>query len=280
MLKKCFDGFLVFAVLLGPLVLGARAQESSVKGSMSVLVIDSSGASVPNASVALSGPTGSKTGSTDDQGNYTFAYIVPGLYSAKIEKQGFKGASVSGIEVLTGKVASVRVVLETGSASEVIEVSGSAISVDTTTTAIGANLNDNFYEKIPIQRGVASLFYLAPGVVGGGASGNANPSISGGSGLENQYVADGVDITDSAFGGLGIFSRVYGSLGTGINLTFIKECRSRLAASNRNMVSRLVGSFRSSPSQVATSSMAGFPDSSSHLHLKLPARIPMTTSSV
>jgi outer membrane cobalamin receptor len=60
-------------------------------------------------------------------------------------------------------------------------------------------------------------------VASGGLSGTANPSISGGSGLENLYVADGVNITDSAFGGLGVFSRVYGSLATGINLSFIKE---------------------------------------------------------
>ena len=35
--------------------------------------------------------------------------------------------------------------------------------------------------------------------VSGGGSGAANPSISGGSGLENQYVADGVNITDGAY---------------------------------------------------------------------------------
>jgi hypothetical protein len=222
MTRKWFAGLLVLAVIVS-LAIPVSAQESSVKGNISVLVVDSSGASVPDAKITLNGPTGSRVATTDDQGIYQFSYIVPGIYTVKIEKEGFKAASISGIEVLTDRVASVRAILETGSATETVEVTGSAISVDTTTTAFGANLNDNFYEKIPIQRNVASLFYLAPGVVSGGASGNANPSISGGSGLENQYIADGVDITDSAFGGLGIFSRSYGSLGTGINLTFIKE---------------------------------------------------------
>src|SRR6185437_8398500 len=41
--------------------------------------------------------------------------------------------------------------------------------------------------------------------------------------LENLYVADGVNITDAAFGGLGIFTRQYLSVGSGINLSFIKE---------------------------------------------------------
>src|SRR5581483_1457354 len=61
------------------------------------------------------------------------------------------------------------------------------------------------------------------GVTSGGATGSANPSIAGGSGLENQYVADGVNITDGAFGGIGVYSRVYGPLATGINLSFVKE---------------------------------------------------------
>ena len=43
--------------------------------------------------------------------------------------------------------------------------------------------------------------------------GGANPSISGGSGLENQYVVDGVNITNSGYGALGSYSIVFGSLG-------------------------------------------------------------------
>ena len=34
---------------------------------------------------------------------------------------------------------------------------------------------------------------------------------------------DGVTITDQAFGRLGTYNRSFGSLGTGINLAFIKE---------------------------------------------------------
>ncbi len=36
-------------------------------------------------------------------------------------------------------------------------------------------------------------------------------------------MADGVSINDPAFGGIGVWSRVYGPLGTGINLSFVKE---------------------------------------------------------
>src|SRR5207248_2831593 len=105
----------------------------------------------------------------------------------------------------------------------VVEVTGNAITIDTTSTAVAANLTDQFYSSVPVARGVTSLFYASPGVTSGGGTGTANPSVSGGTGLENLYVADGVNITDGGFGGIGVYSRLYGSLGSGLNLSFVKE---------------------------------------------------------
>src|SRR5262249_33508719 len=138
---------------------------------------------------------------------------------------GFKTLTVPGVEVYVGKTSALKLTLETGNISEVVEVTAGAASVDTSSTAIGSNLNDQLYQNIPLQRSVQSLFYLAPGVTDSVSTmtGRANPSISGASGLDNLYIADGVNITDSAFGGLGIFTRSYGSLGTGINAEYVKE---------------------------------------------------------
>jgi hypothetical protein len=197
--------------------------ESTTRGNLAVTVVDPSGAVVPNAKVTISGPTGNRTATTDNQGDFSFLVLIPGTYGVKVEHEGFKTAALSAVGVETGRTTSARVKLEPGTISQVVEVTASAITVDTTSTAVGSNLGDDFYARVPVARNVAGLFYAAPGVAGGGGTGRANPSISGGSGLENSYVADGVDITDTAFGGLGIFSRVYGSVGTGINLSFIKE---------------------------------------------------------
>lgn len=215
----CLAGLVAFVALSVP----ATAQESTVKGNLSGTVVDSSGSVVPGAQVTLSGAAGTKTLTTDAEGNFLFPLLVPGKYSVKVGKQGFKAASLPDVEILTNLTTSLRITLETGAVTETVVVSGTAVTVDTSSTAVGANLSDRFYEMVPLQRGVASLFYLAPGVVSGGAGGAANPSISGGSALENVYVADGVSITDTAFAGLGVFSRVYGSVATGINLSFIKE---------------------------------------------------------
>ena len=57
----------------------------------------------------------------------------------------------------------------------------------------------------------------------GGSVGTANPSVEGSSGLENQYVVDGVNITNGGYGALGSYSIVFGSLGNGTPFDFMQE---------------------------------------------------------
>src|SRR3954454_13999054 len=225
MARKLVVGFAVLA-LLTAFTVPAFAQgsaESSVRGNLAGTVVDSSGAIVTGAKVTISGPTGTKSDTTNSDGQFLFPLLSPGFYGVKVEKGSFKTADVKGVEVVTGKTSNVRVGMVAGAAGEVVEVQGNAIQVDTTSTAVAANLTDTFYSSVPVARGVTGLFYASPGVTSGGGTGTANPSIAGGTGLENNYVADGVSLTDGGFGGIGVYSRLYGSLSTGINPSFVKE---------------------------------------------------------
>jgi hypothetical protein len=222
-MKRCFCFFGMTTLLMALALSGFAQNESAVKGNLAGVVLDSSGAVIPAAKIIVSGPTGSKEVSTGNDGRFALPFLTPGTYSLRVQKQGFRSAEVKGIEVVVSKTSSVTINMQAGGTNEIVEVSGSAITVDTTSTAVGTNLNDNFYSRVPVARNVTSLFYASPGVTSGGGTGAGNPSISGGSGLENQYVADGVNITDGGFGGIGVYTRVYGSLSTGINLSFVKE---------------------------------------------------------
>ncbi|HZY09001.1 MAG TPA: hypothetical protein VFE69_14690, partial [Ilumatobacteraceae bacterium] len=65
--------------------------------------------------------------------------------------------------------------------------------------------------------------YLTPGVSSSGTAGAANPSISGGTGLENLYIVDGANVTNTGYGGLGSYSTTFGSLGNATPYDFVKE---------------------------------------------------------
>jgi hypothetical protein len=217
--------YLLAACLLSlSLGVGTWAQDqSSSRGNLSGVVLDASKATVPGAQVTITGPIGNLSQTTNDQGTFLFSTLIPGFYSIKVQKAGFKVASVAATEVLINKTTGVEVVLETGEVTQTVEVSAATVTVDTSAASVNSEFSDSFYSKIPLGRGVSSLFYLAPGVTSGLGTGAENPSISGSSGLENLYVADGVSMNDPAFGGIGVWSRTYGALGTGINLSFVKE---------------------------------------------------------
>ena len=206
-------------------------QATTVTGGLSGAVVDSTSAVVTGAKITVAGPQGSRTVTTDGLGHYSISGLIPGFYDVTAEKTGFKTVKSTHNEVVVGGSSQLNITLPVGSTQETVEVSASAISIDTQSTAIDANLTDQFYNSVPLPRAVSAIFYAAPGVAGGQVAGAANqvgpgasnPSIGGSSGLENLYVVDGVSVTDQAFGSLGTFNVNYGSLGTGINLAFIKE---------------------------------------------------------
>jgi hypothetical protein len=219
-MKTAFRVLLVLSFAL--IATGVFAQDIQTKGTIAGQVKDTQGGAIPGATVRVTGAVGERTATTNDQGLYTIENLSPGTYKVRVEKSGFKASEVADVTVFVGRASTTNVALEAGAISETVNVTAGA-GIDQASTAIGSNLNDQLFNNIPLQRGVASLFYLAPAVNDSLGGGTANPSISGGSALDNLYIADGVNITDSAFGGLGTFSRSYGSLGTGINTSFIKE---------------------------------------------------------
>ena len=147
-----------------------------------------------------------------------------------MEREGFSKTVAKALVVEINRINSVSLVLQAGAVAQTVQVDATATSIDTGSTALSSNLTSTFYSQVPVARNVGSLFYTAPGVANSGGSGTANPAIGGATGLENQYIADGVNITDAGYGGLGVWSPVYGSLGTGLNLTFVQEVQVKTGA--------------------------------------------------
>ncbi|HVZ23588.1 MAG TPA: TonB-dependent receptor [Vicinamibacterales bacterium] len=199
----------------------AAAQETT--GTISGRIVDSQGLPVPGVTVTAAGPQGSRTSVSDADGRYSIPFATPGSYDVRAELQGFKTAQQKGVNVSLGQTASVNLTMTVGGVTETVEVTAGAPVVDTTSTTTGAVLGSDELARIPIGRRVSDALYVAPGVSTGGSVGSANPSISGGSGLENQYVIDGVNVTNQGYGALGSYSIVFGSLGNATPFDFVQE---------------------------------------------------------
>jgi outer membrane receptor protein involved in Fe transport len=198
----------------------ASAQETT--GTLTGKLVDAQGLAVPGATVTVAGPQGSKSFVSDAEGRFQAPFLTPGSYDVHAELQGFKSVDVKAITVRLGQNTDLSLKMEIGGLTETVQVVSSAAVVDTTSATAGAVLSSEMFEKIPLGRRMTDTLYLAPGV-SGTSVGRANPSMSGSSGLDNLYVVDGVNVTNTGYGAVGSYSIVFGSLGTATPFDFVKE---------------------------------------------------------
>ena len=209
--------------MLGMMPGTALAQEATA-GTIEGTVVDAQGLAIPGASVIVTGSQGARTFVTDADGRFFAPFLQPGAYTVRVELQGFRPVTVEDVNVALGsRVSMGSLTLGVGGLAETVQVVASEPTVDLTSSSIGSNIESDFLARLPTQRRVSDVIQLAPGVAGSGGAGEANPSISGASGLENQYVIDGVNITNSGYGAIGSYSIVFGSLGSGVPFDFIEE---------------------------------------------------------
>jgi len=199
----------------------AFAQETT--GAIRGRVVDVQGGAMPGVTVTAEGAQGVKTAISDAEGRYNIPFLTPGTYTVRAELQGFKTVTQGGAVVGLGQTLEVPLKMEIGGITETVNVVGATTVVDVTSTTTGAVLDSDMLQRIPVGRRVSDTLYIAPGVSSSGSAGSANPSISGGSGLDNQYVVDGVNVTNQGYGALGSYSIVFGSLGNATPFDFIKE---------------------------------------------------------
>ncbi len=221
------------ALLLGVAVAlaftgSAFAQETS-SGTIAGQVLDPQGAAVPGATVTVISPQGDKTYTTDSEGRFIAPFLPPDMYDVRVELTGFKTIEQKGIMVRLGQRSRLSFTLTVSQLQETVEVVGASPVIDLSSTTAGGVLNSDQLKQLPVGRNFTQTLYLVPGVSDSSGVGASNPSIGGASGLENNYVVDGVNITNQGFGGVGVYSIVFGSLGTGVTTDFIKETQVKTA---------------------------------------------------
>ena len=200
---------------------GASAQETT--GTLTGKLTDAQGLALPGATVTVTGTQGERSMVTDADGLFRAPFLVPGVYDVRAEMQGFKAVEQKAIPVSLGQTTSISLRLDVGGITETVSVVGTSTIVNTSSTTTGAVLSSELLQAIPVGRRFTDTLYLAPGVSSGGSVGAANPSVSGGSGLDNLYVVDGINITNTGYGAVGSYSIIFGSLGSATPFDFIKE---------------------------------------------------------
>jgi hypothetical protein len=196
----------VLALCLAGFASVAMAQ-SSTTGSIEGTVIDQNGAAVRGATVSVTGPNliSPQTATTNDNGRYNVPNLPPGPYKVSVEASGFAKFEQDSV-VNLGKTTSGDAQLKLASVGATVTVTGGNV-VDTAQNTTGANVSTEQFSNFPTQRTVQGLYTIAPTVTRSGlrdATGrDRDPSVAGSSGPENNYILDGLNTSDPAFGGSG-----------------------------------------------------------------------------
>src|SRR6266516_829707 len=201
----------VFTLCLTLFSVSVMAQTLST-GSIGGIVLDQNGAAVPGATVKATSPNfiSPQSAITDNDGRYNILNLPPGRYTVTVEAatNGFEQFEKQNVEVNLSRTSWVDVELKTqqvGGVVNITDTSGAAVDVTNNTT--GSNVSSDQFSNFPTQRTVQGLYSIAPTVAPSGlkdASGrDRDPSVGGASGPENNYILDGVNTTDPAFGGSG-----------------------------------------------------------------------------
>jgi hypothetical protein len=192
-------------LLLVPLA--ALAQDA--RGTIVGRVTDGTGATAPGVEVrATNASTGVVAVSkTNDSGNYSIPYLVPGTYTVSTEMTGFKKFIRENILVRVNDSIELNVQLSVGDVAESVEVTAESPLLATTDSTLGQVVDERRVLELPLFSGNAMEFILlAPGTTNGTdmrlrkAPFNNAPSqfSTDGSGLfNNEFTIDGVPNTFS-----------------------------------------------------------------------------------
>ncbi|MFZ0797104.1 MAG: carboxypeptidase regulatory-like domain-containing protein [Terriglobales bacterium] len=171
-------------------------------------VSDSSGAVLAGVKVTL---TNEATGvivdtTTNSNGDYGFPQVAVGTYTLSFDLTGFKTNERKGITVELNQVVTFNSTLQIGETKEVVEVTSEAPLVDTTSTQLGAIVNNRSMNELPLnQRDAYQFLQLQPGVQSQlGSSGSTlygsdqtgSVSVNGGRGRANNFSVNGGDAND------------------------------------------------------------------------------------
>ncbi len=183
-------------------IIAAQSTGGRIRGTVS----DPSGAAVVSAKVTLinEATNVSRDVDTGSNGEYLLNEVSIGSYEIDVTQQGFKKYVRKGIALDLNEVISIDITLQLGTTAETVEVTGAPPVVDTTSTQLGAVVNERASTQLPLnQRDVYQLLQLQPGVqsqLGNdtfyGSDKAGVVTVNGGRGRANNYSVNGGDGND------------------------------------------------------------------------------------
>lgn len=213
--RNAFRKGMAFAIGIALcLACSLRVQGQQQTASITGRVTDSSGASVPGATITVSNESRGikRVVTADGQGEYVVALLPPaGDYSLTISKAGFKSVSRNGLVLQTAQVAEIDMSLPVGNVDQSVTVDSAPPLLDTQTSSVGQVISEKAITGLALNgRSTFRLIQLTPGItfnqgasqfgdVPSNTTFDSNFAINGSRAQSNDVLIDGVPATAGYF---------------------------------------------------------------------------------
>jgi outer membrane receptor protein involved in Fe transport len=150
------------------LALSCTAVAQVQNGQFEGTVTDPTGAAIANAKVTVTnqGTNLTVSATTNSSGLYVAKELPVGSYKLTVEAPGFKTVSNTNVVVNAGTIAHVDFKLQIGKASEVVEVTGAAATVNTEDSKLATTVSTVQINNLPLNgRNVFDLMQISTGAV-------------------------------------------------------------------------------------------------------------------
>jgi len=197
-------------LVLGLFVVGFSCSASSaqtITGTISGRVADQNGAAVPAADITLTNDQtkDQRNSSTNEAGRFSFASVQPGVYTLKIEHQGFEKLLRTKIFLSANEsLALGDMALKTGQLTETVTITSEGQVVEKESSDLTARLTSDQINLISTKgRDVTSLLRLLPGTSNipdieavGNGFGTTLPTFSGQRSRSTVATVDGLNASE------------------------------------------------------------------------------------
>ncbi len=186
------------------LVLGSAAlvAQGTQTGSMTIDVVDASGALVSGVTIRLTSDKlqGVRVGTTNADGRFIARLLPPGNYDIQLVKDGFQTTKVAqaiGID----QNYQPRITLQKTAEAVVIVTAAASPAVDKSDLKSATNYKMDQIDRLPNGRTMEAVAFLTPGVTGGVGG---RVQIRGAMTSANLYLVDGQNVADNAYNNRGV----------------------------------------------------------------------------
>lgn len=191
------DRFVLFLVTLFVVGVATSSTYAALTGVVTGKISDNAGNAIPGVTVTITGSAmqGDRQDFTNENGVFRLPDLPPGDYTVTAEMMGLKTAQRTGVKVKLNTTTKLNLTMEVAAYEETVVVTAEAVVIDTTSTTQTTNIDREFTEKLPSGGSYQDSMTMVGGTVGA-----SNPQIKGGTKMNNVYLLDGVDTTDTVTG--------------------------------------------------------------------------------